>query len=108
MTEILDQVMALAASYDIPIEREAGPVTRDKQKTYINLIYREQIQWLPSYSGQCHLPLPRKAGTCGLRPASTRCADNQPVGSCRRAAPLSPQSRCTAPPACGISYPPPL
>jgi hypothetical protein len=49
-TEIVDRVMALAAKFQIPIEREAVQVTRDKQMTYINLMYEEKIQWLPSYS----------------------------------------------------------
>ena len=48
--EIVDRVMALAGKYQIPLDREAVQVTRDKQMTYINLMYEEQIQWLPSYS----------------------------------------------------------
>lgn len=48
-SEIVDRVMDLAARYQIPIERDAVQVTRDKQFTYINVAYEEQIEWLPSY-----------------------------------------------------------
>ena len=48
--EIVDRVMELAARYSIPIEREAVQVTRDKQFTYINIAYEEQIEWVPSYT----------------------------------------------------------
>ena len=48
--DLVDQVMSLAAKYEIPIEREAVQVSRDKQSTYITVSYEEQIEWLPSYS----------------------------------------------------------
>jgi hypothetical protein len=47
--EIVDRVMVLAGRYQIPLEREAVQVTRDKQMTYINLTYEEVIEWVPSY-----------------------------------------------------------
>ena len=47
--EIVDRVMVLAERYQIPIDREAVQVTRDKQMTYITLVYEETIQWVPSY-----------------------------------------------------------
>jgi RecA-family ATPase len=47
--EIVDRVMDLAATYQVPIERDAVQVTRDKQYTHINVAYEEQIEWLPSY-----------------------------------------------------------
>jgi hypothetical protein len=47
--EIIDRVMVLAERYQIPIDRGAVQVTRDKQMTYINLMYEESIEWVPSY-----------------------------------------------------------
>ena len=47
--EIIDRVMVLAERYQIPLAREAVQVTRDKQLTYINLVYEEVIEWVPSY-----------------------------------------------------------
>ena len=47
--EIIDRVMVLAERYQIPLDREAVQVTRDKQLTYINLVYEEVIEWVPSY-----------------------------------------------------------
>ena len=48
--QIVDRVMELAARYEIPIEQEAVQVTRDDQKTYINVMYEEQIEWVPTYT----------------------------------------------------------
>jgi hypothetical protein len=47
--ELIERVMELAQRYQIPIEREAVQVTRDRQFTYINVAYEEQIEWVPSY-----------------------------------------------------------
>jgi hypothetical protein len=47
--EVIDRVMQLAERYQIPLDREAIQVTRDKQTTYINLSYVEQIEWVPTY-----------------------------------------------------------
>ena len=47
--EIADRVVRLAEQYQIPVAREAVQVTRDAHKTYINVQYEEQIEWLPSY-----------------------------------------------------------
>ena len=47
--EIVDQVMELAAHYDIPLERESVQVTKDRSKTYINVTYEQQIEWVPGY-----------------------------------------------------------
>jgi RecA-family ATPase len=48
-TDIVDRVMVLADRYKIPVGRDAVQVTRDRQFTYINLAYEEQIEWVPSY-----------------------------------------------------------
>jgi hypothetical protein len=48
-TDLVDRVMVLAERYQIPLEREAVQVSRDKQLTYITLTYEEQIQWAPAY-----------------------------------------------------------
>ena len=48
-TELVDRVMLLSAKYQIPIERDAVQVSRDTHKTYITLMYDEQIEWLPTY-----------------------------------------------------------
>ena len=47
--EIAEQVMELAARYDIPLDVEVVQVTKDRQKTYINLVYEQQIAWIPGY-----------------------------------------------------------
>ena len=47
--ELVDRVMALAERYQIPIEREAVQVSRDKLMTYITLQYDQPIEWVPSY-----------------------------------------------------------
>lgn len=48
-SEIVDRVMELAMRYRIPIDRDAVQVTRDERKTYINVMYEEQIEWVPAY-----------------------------------------------------------
>jgi hypothetical protein len=48
--EVVDRVMELAQRYQIPIEREAVQVSRDRQFTYISVEYEEQIEWVPTYS----------------------------------------------------------
>jgi hypothetical protein len=47
--ELIERVMELAQRYQIPIDREAVQVTRDRQFTYINVAYEEEIEWVPSY-----------------------------------------------------------
>ena len=47
--ELVDRVMLLAERYQIPLDREAVQVTREKQTTYINLGYQEVIEWVPTY-----------------------------------------------------------
>ena len=47
--ELVDRVMQLAERYQIPLEREAIQVTRDKQTTYVNLTYQEEIEWVPTF-----------------------------------------------------------
>ena len=47
-SELIDRVMILSERYQIPLSREAVEVTRDRQRTYINLVYEEQIEWIPS------------------------------------------------------------
>jgi hypothetical protein len=48
-TEVVDRVMALAGRYRIPIQAADVQVTRDAQHTYINILYEEQIEWVPSF-----------------------------------------------------------
>jgi hypothetical protein len=48
--ELVDRVMILAERYQIPLDREAVQVTRDKQLTYINLVYDQEVEWVPSYT----------------------------------------------------------
>jgi hypothetical protein len=47
--ELVDRVMVLAERYQIPLDREAVQVTRDRQTTYINLAYEQVIEWVPSF-----------------------------------------------------------
>jgi hypothetical protein len=47
--ELVDRVMFLAERYQIPLDKDAIQVTRDKQTTYINVAYEEVIEWVPSY-----------------------------------------------------------
>jgi hypothetical protein len=48
-TELVDRVMMLADRYQIPIEREAVQISRDKVMTYITLQYDQSIEWVPTY-----------------------------------------------------------
>jgi hypothetical protein len=48
-SEIVDRVMELAAQYEIPLDREAVQVTKDRSKTYINVFYEAEIEWVPGY-----------------------------------------------------------
>lgn len=48
-SDLVDRVMTLAERYDIPLQREAVQVTKDKENTYIVVSYEEQIEWLPKY-----------------------------------------------------------
>ena len=48
--EIVEQVMELAAKYDVPLEAEAVEVSKDRQKTYIALMYEHRIAWLPGFA----------------------------------------------------------
>ena len=74
-TDLVDRVMALAEQYQLPIDRDAVQVSRDKQFTYINVAYEEQIEWVPSTGGRCRSRSRSRAGTCARRPASTRCGE---------------------------------
>jgi len=47
--ELVDRVMILAERYQIPLDKDAVQVTRDKQTTYINLSYLQVIEWVPTY-----------------------------------------------------------
>lgn len=47
--ELVDRVMILADHYQIPLDREAVQVSKDSQRTYITLMYEEQIEWVPTY-----------------------------------------------------------
>ena len=47
--EIVDRVMVLAERYQIPLVRDAVQVTRDSQMTYINLVYEQMVEWVPTY-----------------------------------------------------------
>jgi hypothetical protein len=61
--ELVDRVMQLAERYQIPLDREAVQVTRDKQTTYINLAYQEVIEWVPTYKR----PMPFTVAVDGWR-----------------------------------------
>lgn len=47
--EMVDRVMELATRYQIPLDRESIQVTKDRQKTYIDVFYEEQVEWVPGY-----------------------------------------------------------
>ena len=47
--ELTDRVMALADEYQIPLDRDVVQISKDSHKTYITLMYEEQIEWVPSY-----------------------------------------------------------
>ena len=66
--EIIDRVMELAARYRVPIERDAVQVTRDERKTYINVMYDEQIEWVPSYKRR--MPFTIEVEGWHVRPAT--------------------------------------
>ena len=52
--ELTERVMELAERYRIPLDREAVQVTKDAHKTYIDLAYDEQIEWVPGYKRPLH------------------------------------------------------
>jgi hypothetical protein len=47
--DLKDRVMVLAQRFQIPLDPEAVQITRDKQMTYITLVYEEEIHWAPAY-----------------------------------------------------------
>jgi hypothetical protein len=47
--EIVERIMALAVRHQIPIDRDAVQISRDKELTYVTIAYEEHIEWLPSY-----------------------------------------------------------
>ena len=47
--ELIDRVMVLAERYQIPVDRDAVQVSRDKLMTYITLQYEQPIEWVPKY-----------------------------------------------------------
>jgi hypothetical protein len=48
--EIAERILTLAVRYQIPIDRDAIEITRDKELTYVTIAYEEHIEWLPRYT----------------------------------------------------------
>lgn len=48
-SEVLARVMELAQEYDIPLDRQFVTVRRQPNRTFIDAIYVEEIEWLPSW-----------------------------------------------------------
>jgi hypothetical protein len=47
--QLVDQVMDLAAKYQIPLDREYVQVRHESERTLIDASYIEYIEWLPTY-----------------------------------------------------------
>jgi hypothetical protein len=47
--EVAQRVMDLAAKHDIPIDPETIQVRREREYTYIDANYVQEIEWLPTY-----------------------------------------------------------
>ena len=73
--EIIDRVMVLAEKYQIPIEREAVQVTRDKQLPTSTSCTKSQSSGSLPTSGRCRSPSRSRAGTGRRRPAPTRSSE---------------------------------
>lgn len=48
-TQLIDQVMELAAKYHIPLDREYVQVRHENERTMIDASYVETIEWFPTY-----------------------------------------------------------
>ena len=67
--EIIDRVMTLAERSKVPVDREMVQVTRDKQFTYIVIMYEEQVEWVPRYKRR--MPFTISVEGWHVKPAST-------------------------------------
>ena len=47
--EIAQRVMDLAVRHDIPLDPESIQIRREKQYTYIDANYVQDIEWIPTY-----------------------------------------------------------
>jgi hypothetical protein len=98
--DIVDRVMTLAQRYHIPIEPDAVQVTRDKQFTYIDVMYEEQIEWGPSSKRPLPFTVSVEGGTSSHRPGPTPSANSESqsifVNTARAAARLRSHSATSA------------
>ena len=65
--QIIDQVMDLAAKYQIPLDREYVQVRHENERTLIDASYIETIEWFPSYRRQWQFDVGGQAFT-NVRP----------------------------------------
>ena len=48
--ELVDQIMVLAERHQIPLDREAVQISRERLETIVTLQYDERIEWVPTYA----------------------------------------------------------
>jgi hypothetical protein len=65
--QLIDQVMDLAAKYQIPLDREYVQVRRENERTIIDASYIETIEWFPSYTRKWQFNVGEQAFT-NVRP----------------------------------------
>lgn len=69
--QIIDRVMVLAETYDIPLDREFVQVRRDNEQLSIDASYVVEIEWLPTYRRPWQFDVGGQSFT-NVRPASPR------------------------------------
>jgi hypothetical protein len=66
--QVIDQVMDLAAKYQIPLSREYVQVRRENERTMIDASYVETIEWVPTYRRNWQFDVGEQAFT-NVRPS---------------------------------------
>lgn len=59
--QILARVMELAAQYEIPLDRRYVQVRRQGETTFIDAVYVEEIEWLPTWKKPMEFTVGTKA-----------------------------------------------
>lgn len=60
-SEIYARVMALAAEYDVPLDRRYVQVQRQGETTVIDAVYVEDVEWLPTWKKPMEFTIGTKA-----------------------------------------------
>jgi hypothetical protein len=65
--QLIEQVMDLAAKYQVPLDREYVQVRHDNERTIIDASYIETIEWVPGYKRNWQFDVGEQAFT-NVRP----------------------------------------